>query len=475
MQVDLTDWVPLPLIEQLLGLALARGGDFAEIFLEHTSSHNLGLEEGAIRSATAHLALGLGVRVIAGSEVGYAYSDDLEPTVLRQTASIAASIARGGRTATARALAVRQLPQPDRYHVSQQPDAVPLAARAALLLRASQAAYAHDPRIRQVTGACIDSRRSILIANSLGLLARDVQPMCRLHIATLAEDGKNERRSGFYGGGGRVGLDHFESFTPGSIGQEAARMAIAQLGAGEAPAGPQTVVLSPGWSGILLHEAVGHGLEADFIHRRTSLFAGKLGERVAGPLCTVIDSGCLPHARGSLNIDDEGAVAQEKVLIEKGILRSYMADHLSGQQLGTGSTGNGRRQSYAHAPMPRMTNTYMAPGPHSHDEIVASVQSGLYCAALGGGQVDITNGNFVFEVREGYRIEAGRITQPVKNATLIGIGPEAMQRISMVGNDCRLDPGLGMCGKDGQGVPVGVGLPTLRLDNLTVGGTHVGR
>jgi len=251
-------------------------------------------------------------------------------------------------------------------------------------------------------------------------------------------------------------------------------MAVAQLGAVPAPAGPQSVVLAPGWSGILLHEAVGHGLEADFIRKGTSLFAGKLGERVASELVTVIDNGELLHRRGSLNVDDEGTVAEEKVLIEKGVLKGYMVDRLSARLMGIASTGSGRRESYQHAPMPRMTNTYMAAGSHDPHEIVASVEHGLYCAAFGGGQVDIANGNFVFEVREGYLIEGGKLTAPVKNATLIGVGPEALQRVSMVGDDPQLDPGIGTCGKDGQSVPVGVGLPTVRMDGITVGGTHVG-
>ena len=252
-------------------------------------------------------------------------------------------------------------------------------------------------------------------------------------------------------------------------------MAVAQLGAADAPAGPQTVVLSPGWSGVLLHEAVGHGLEADFIRKGTSLYAGKIGQKVASELCTVIDSGELPNRRGSLNVDDEGYVAKEKVLIEKGILRGFMVDRLSAKIMGVESTGSGRRESYQSAPMPRMTNTYLAPGPHTHDEIMGSVKKGLYCAAFGGGQVDISNGNFVFEVTEGYIIEDGKLTKPVKGATLIGVGPEALKNVSMVGNNPELDPGIGTCGKDGQSVPVGVGLPTVRIDNMTVGGTHAGR
>jgi TldD protein len=297
--------------------------------------------------------------------------------------------------------------------------------------------------------------------------------MCRLSYTAVCEDGA-ERHTGFHGGGGRVGFGYYDERTAEKVAAEAARMAVAQIGAVAAPAGPQTVVLSPGWSGILLHEAVGHGLEADFIAKGTSLYAGKLGERVASELCTVIDSGTIPRRRGTLNVDDEGAIAEEKVLIDKGILRGYMVDRLSAKRLGCASTGSGRRESYQHAPMPRMTNTYLAAGPHTHDEIVTSVKRGLYCAAFGGGQVDITNGNFVFEVREGYLIEDGRLGRPVKNAMLIGTGPAALAQVSMVGDNPALDPGLGTCGKDGQSVPVGVGLPTVRIDNITVGGTNVG-
>jgi TldD protein len=290
----------------------------------------------------------------------------------------------------------------------------------------------------------------------------------------VAEGKGGERRSGFFGGGGRVSFSHFDTFTPELVAGEAARQAIATLGAVDARAGQQTVVLAPGWSGILLHEAVGHGLEADFIRKKTSLFAGKLEQRVASDKVTVIDDGTVANSRGSINVDDEGNPGEHKVLIERGILKGYMYDDLNAKLMGQKSTGSGRRQSFKHMPMPRMTNTYLAPGDDAPEDIIQSVKRGLYCAHFGGGQVDITNGNFVFEISEAYEIENGKLGRPVKNATLIGVGPEALKNVSMVGSDPMPDPGLGTCGKDGQSVPVGVGLPTLRIDNMTVGGTRVG-
>ena len=471
MLPPLQNLVPLNLIESLITIAMDRGGEFAEVYLERTRGNNVSLEEHKIRTASHMVALGVGIRVIAGTEVGYVYSDDLDRRALEEAARVAAAIARGGKGPERVALKAKALP--NRYPVELPPDDVASRAKVELLLRGDIAAHAHDARVTQVMGVFADSTKDILVANSEGLLATDRQVMCRLNFTAVAEDG-DERRTGFHGGGGRVGFGYYDEFSPESVATEAARMAVAQIGAVAAPAGPQTVVLSPGWSGILLHEAVGHGLEADFIAKGTSLFAGKLGQRVASQLCTVIDSGTIQHRRGSLNVDDEGNVAAEKVLIERGILRGYMVDRLSAKRMGLPSTGSGRRESYQYAPIPRMTNTFLAAGPHTHDEIVASVQKGIYCAAFGGGQVDISNGNFVFEVREGYLIEGGRITRPVKNAMLIGVGPEALKNVTMVGNNPTLDPGLGTCGKDGQSVPVGVGLPTVRIDNMTVGGTHVG-
>jgi TldD protein len=350
---------------------------------------------------------------------------------------------------------------------------VDIASKRDLVVRANTAARAYDKRVMQVSASYADSTKQILIANTLGHLATDTQDLCRISTSVVAADKKGERRTGSFGGGGRVAFSHFDSFTPEQVANEAARQAIAGFGAVEAKAGEQTVVLAPGWSGILLHEAVGHGLEADFIRKGTSLFAGKLGQKVASELVTVIDDGTMANARGSLNIDDEGNPTQFKVLIENGILKGYMSDALNAKLMGTTSTGSGRRESFAHMPLPRMTNTYLSPGNDEPHDIIRSVSSGIYCANFGGGQVDITNGNFVFEVTEAYQIEKGTLGRPLKGVTLIGVGPEALKNVSAVGNDPKPDPGMGTCGKDGQGVPVGVGLPTLRIDRMTVGGTRV--
>ncbi|MEO1481345.1 MAG: TldD/PmbA family protein [Myxococcota bacterium] len=472
MTDSLTSLVPVSLLEELLTIAMSKGGDFAELYLERTRGNSISLEERKIRSAAYGNSLGMGIRVLKGTEVGYAYSDDLDPRALKDCALVAANIASGGGSPAP--VRVSRKDVPNRYPVEQLPDSVAPKEKVALLERGDEVAHAFDSRIIQVMGAFIDQTKDVLIATSEGSLTEDRRVMCRMSFSAIADDGKGDRRTGFHGGGGRVGFGHYDEFSPESVAKEAARMATSQLGAVEAPAGPQTVVLAPGWSGILLHEAVGHGLEADFIHKGTSLYSGKLGEKVASDLVTVIDNGELPHKRGSLNVDDEGEVAKEKVLIEKGVLKGFMADRLSAQEMGTESTGSGRRQSYKYAPMPRMTNTYMAAGPHDPTEILSEVKNGLFCAAFGGGQVDISNGNFVFDVQEGYLIEDGKLTAPVKNATLIGIGPEAMKNVSRVGNDPELDPGIGTCGKDGQSVPVGVGMPTVRIDGITVGGTNVG-
>lgn len=464
--------ISVNVIEQLIGIGLSKGGDFAEIYVERSATNSLSLEEHKIRGASYGVSLGVGIRVLKGEEVGYAFCDDLDLASLREAAGVAAAIARGGGCRTPKRVGRKEIPS--RYPVKEAIESVDPKRKIRLLMEGDAAAHAYDKRVTQLMGSFVDQTRDILIANSDGILASDHQVMCRMSFSAIAEDAKGDRRTGFHGGGGRVDFAHYDSFTGKSVAQEAARMAVAQLGAQDAPAGPQTVVLSPGWSGILLHEAVGHGLEADFIRKKTSLYADQLGQKVASELCTVIDSGEPPHRRGTLNIDDEGEVAKEKVLIEKGILRSYLTDRINADAMGIARTGSGRRQSYKHAPMPRMTNTFLAPGPHKHDEIVQSVKKGLYCAAFGGGQVDITNGNFVFEVQEGYLIEDGRLTAPVKNATLIGVGPEALKNVSMVADNPKLDPGIGTCGKDGQTVPVGVGLPTVRIDNLTVGGTHAG-
>ncbi len=469
MKTSLIDLVPIPLLENLISRAMNTGGDFAEVYVQRGRAQSVSLEEEKVKNAGYGVSCGIGIRVIRGTEVGYAYSDDLSDAALYKAAEVAGAIAQG--SVHHGPVKIASVATPDRYPIHDDPARIPLDQKIEMLQRGDKVARAYDTRINQVMGSFADASKEILIANSEGLLVDDLRSMCRLSFSTVAADSDGERRTGSHGGGGRVNFDFFESFNPESVAREAARMSVAQIGAIDCPAGQRTVVLSPGWSGILLHEAVGHGLEADFIHKGTSLYADQLGEKVASELCTVIDNGELPHRRGSLNIDDEGHIAKEKVLIENGILKGFMADRLSGEALGTGSTGSGRRESYQCAPMPRMTNTYMAAGSHNHDEIIESVQDGLYCASFGGGQVDISNGNFVFEVREGYLIKDGKIDAPVKNATLIGVGPESLKNISMVGNNPTLDPGIGTCGKDGQSVPVGVGMPTVKIDNMTVGGT----
>ena len=461
--------LPLPLVEKLLAAAMSRGAEFGEVYVERATTTAVSLDETKVRSAQVGSVTGVGVRAIRGAQVGYAYSDDLDETALLRTAQTAALIADGNREPGP--VSLSRTPLPTYYQVKQPLADVDVARKIELVREADAAARAYDRRVKQVTAGYVDQTRQILVANTLGHLAEDRQDLCRLGISCVAFGKGGERRTGFYGGGGRVGFRFFEDFSPAQVGREAARQAVATLGAVAAPAGPQTVVLAPGWSGILLHEAVGHGLEADFIRKGTSLFAGKLGEKVASELVTVIDDGTVAGGRGSLNVDDEGHPGERKVLIEKGILKGYLYDHLNAKLTGQRSTGSGRRQSFRHAPMPRMTNTYLAPGDQTPDEIVRGVSKGLYCRQFGGGQVDISNGNFVYEIAEAYLVEQGEITKPVKGAMLIGVGPEVLKNVTAVGADASHDPGLGTCGKDGQTVPVGVGLPTVRIDGVTVGGT----
>jgi TldD protein len=363
-------------------------------------------------------------------------------------------------------------PRQNLYPVSLSPTESALADRVELVKRADRAARSKDGRIFQVQASFADNLRHVMVATSEGVLSFDRQPLARMAVAALARDGDGPPQQGYAGGGGRVGLEYFlNERTPEFFADEAARQAIVQLEAAPAPAGEMTVVLAGGWPGILLHEAVGHGLEADFNRKRTSAFSGRIGEKVASELCTVVDDGTIAHRRGSLNVDDEGNTTQQNVLIENGVLRGYLQDKLSSRIMGARPTGSGRRESYKHIPMPRMTNTFMLAGQSDPEEIIRSVNKGLYCVSFGGGQVDITSGNFVFSASESYLIEGGKITRPVRGATLIGNGPEALKYVSMVGSDLRLDEGMGICGKEGQSVPVGVGMPTIKLDRMTVGGT----
>src|SRR6266404_4888867 len=457
-------------LESYLSEALSAGGDYADLYFEYLATSSIGIDEQIVKSATEGVSMGVGVRVIAGERTGYAYSDDLSTEKIRKAARVAALIAKGPASVVKSGFE-QTLPH-NLYPMIHAPNEMGLEERVDLVKRADLAARAYDPRVFQVQATYADSLRHVLIATSDGRLSFDRQPMARMSVMVLARQGEGTPQHGFSGGGGRVTLDFFQGEkTPEDFAREAARQAIVQLDAIDAPAGEMTVVLGPGWPGILLHEAVGHGLEADFNRKKVSAFSDRIGQLVASPLVTVIDDGTIGSRRGSLNVDDEGAPTQKNVLIENGILRGYLFDKLSSRLLRTGVTGNGRRESYQHIPMPRMTNTFMLAGESDPADIIRSTPRGLYCATFGGGQVDITSGNFVFSASESYLIEDGHITRPVRGATLIGNGPEALKYVSMVGNDLKLDEGVGICGKEGQSVPVGVGIPTLKIDRMTVGGT----
>jgi TldD protein len=457
-------------LESYLSEALSAGGDYADLYFEYLSTSSIGIDEGIVKSASESVTLGVGIRVIAGERTGYAYSDDLSPEKIRKAARVAALIARG--PASVVKTGFQEARKHNLYSMVTSPHEASLAERVDLVKRADAAARAYDNRVFQVIASYADSVREVLVASSDGRLSFDRQPMARMGVAALARETDGVPQQGYSGGGGRVTLDFFlNEKTPEHFAKEAARQAIVQLSAVDAPAGESIVVLGPGWPGILLHEAVGHGLEADFNRKGVSAFSGRIGQQVASPLCTVIDDGTIGSRRGSLNVDDEGVPTQKNVLIENGILRGYLQDTLSARLLKSTSTGSGRRESYQHIPMPRMTNTYMLAGQSDPEDIIRSVPKGIYCATFGGGQVDITSGNFVFQATESYLIEDGKLTRPVKGATLIGNGPEALKYVSMVGHDLQLDEGIGICGKEGQSVPVGVGIPTVKIDKMTVGGT----
>lgn len=457
-------------LESYLSEALGAGGDYADLYFEYVATSHLSIDESIVKTAVQGVSLGVGIRVIAGERTGYAYSDDLSSEKIRKAARVAACIANG--PAKVEKTGFEEARRRDLYPVVTAPSETALAERVELVKRADKAARASDARVFQVQASYADSLRHVLVATSDGVLSTDRQPLARLNVAVLVRDGDGVPQRGHSGGGGRVALDFFEAEkTPEHFAREAVRQAIVQLEAAPAPAGEMTVVLGPGWPGVLLHEAVGHGLEADFNRKGVSAFSNRVGQQVASPLCTVVDDGTMQNRRGSLNVDDEGAVTQQNVLIENGILRGYLFDKLSSRLLRSRTTGSGRRESYQHIPMPRMTNTFMLAGDSDPEEIVRSVPRGLYCANFGGGQVDITSGNFVFSASESYLIEGGRITRPVRGAMLTGNGPEALKYVSMVGHDLKLDEGVGVCGKEGQSVPVGVGIPTLKIDRMTVGGT----
>jgi TldD protein len=459
-------------MERLLGSTLAGRVDHADLYLEYRVSEELVLEEGAVKKASRHVSQGAGIRAQSGERTGYAHTDDLALPNLEEAARQARAIA--DRASTSAVVAVgADGPPHDLYSLPETPIAADLGRKLQLLGQMDAAARGLDPRVRQVIATLGSEDVVVMIATPSGWTVGDVRPLTRLNITVIVEDGA-KREIGSYGGGGRVGFPFYlEQDRWKHYATEAVRQALMKLEAVEAPAGEMTVVLGPGWPGILLHEAVGHGLEGDFNRKKTSAFSGRLGQPVASELVTVVDDGTIQNRRGSLNVDDEGVPTRRNVLIEKGILRGYMQDRLNSRLMGMAVTGNGRRESYAHPPMPRMTNTFMLAGQDEPADIIRSVPRGLYAVNFGGGQVDITSGRFVFSASEAYLIEDGRVTKPVKGATLIGNGPEALTRVSRVGHDLKLDEGVGTCGKDGQSVPVGVGLPTIRIDRMTVGGTQV--
>ena len=456
-------------LDQLLGRIMGRAVDAADIYIQALRQEAWTLEDGKVKDASHIIEQGAGIRAVSGEKTGFAYSDELVMPALSAATDAARAITRqGGNGAVQAWRSTRPVPL--------YPDLDPLGtladeAKIEFLERLDAVTRAVDPRIKEVVVSLVGVHELILVASSDGTLATDVRPLVRANVMAIAEqDGRREQ--GYAGGGGRFGYGWLlEDARAEEFAREAARQALVNLEAVPAPAGTMPVVLGPGWPGVLLHEAIGHGLEGDFNRRGTSAFTGRIGEKVASPLCTIVDDGTLPARRGSLTIDDEGTPTNCTTLIENGVLKGYLQDKLNARLMGTHSTGNGRRESFAHLPMPRMTNTYMLAGPHDPAEIIASIDRGLYAVNFGGGQVDITSGKFVFSASEAYLVEKGRITTPVKGATLIGNGPDVLTRVSMVGNDLRLDAGIGVCGKEGQSVPVGVGQPTLKIDALTVGGT----
>jgi TldD protein len=457
-------------LDRLLGQLSSTALDAADIYFQSSRLQSWMLEDGIIKEGSFSIEQGAGFRAISGEKTGFAYSDDLKLPALIQAAGAARAIARGGsegRIQLGGAALSRRL-----YEPLNPLESLPDQDKVALLKRVDEVARALDPRVKEVMASVVAVQDTVMVLAADGTLAADVRPLVRLSVSVIAEqDGRREQ--GGSGGGARADLGWLlvEDRALG-FAREAVRLALTNLEARPAPAGTMTVVLGSGWPGVLLHEAIGHGLEGDFNRKGTSAFAGRMGQRVASAGVTVVDNGTLPGRRGSLNMDDEGTPTQCTTLIEDGILVGFMQDKLNARLMGVASTGNGRRESYAHLPMPRMTNTYMLAGDRDPAEIIASVERGLYAVNFGGGQVDITSGKFVFSASEAYLIENGRVGAPVKGATLIGNGPDVLTRVSMIGNDLALDQGVGTCGKEGQSVPVGVGQPTLRVDALTVGGTH---
>jgi TldD protein len=469
-------WAPAGIeqrdVEKLMGRLANRSVDVGELFFQHQKAESWSLEDGIVKDGSFSVDRGVGVRAVSGEKTGFAYAEDIVLPALSSATEAARSIARQGKDLKVAAWHAT-------HPVPRYPSIDPIGTlgdedKVALLNRVDRATRAVDSRVQEVNVRLSASHESMLVMASDGTLCADIRPLVRMDVSVIVEqDGRRER--GFAGAGGRYDLQRVNEPSFGdALAKEAVRTALVNLEARDAPAGPMTVVLGPGWPGVLLHEAVGHGLEGDFNRKGSSAFSNRVGEQVASELVTVVDDGTLDGRRGSLSVDDEGCVTQETVLIENGILKGYMQDKLNARLMKTASTGNGRRQSFAHLPMPRMTNTFMRAGDHDPEEIIASVDKGVYAVNFGGGQVDITSGRFVFSATEAYMIENGKVTHPIRGATLIGNGPEVMTRISMVGNDLALDEGVGVCGKDGQSVPVGVGQPTLKIDEVTIGGTQSG-
>ena len=442
--------------------------DYADLYFQYTRSEGWSLEEGIVKSGSFNIEQGVGVRAIAGEKTAFAYSDDISFTALQDAARATRAIGRSGSAKSAKV--AKRSAAPQLYQPLDPIGSLSSQAKVGLLEKLEQLCRKVDPRVTQVMASLGGEYEVVLVVRSDGVVAADVRPLVRLSVQVIVEE-NGKRESGSAGGGGRTGYEYFSDELLRDYAAKAVHQAVTNLAAKAAPAGTMTVVLGPGWPGILLHEAIGHGLEGDFNRKGSSAFSGRIGERVAAPGVTVVDDGTIPDRRGSLSVDDEGNPTQRTVLIEDGVLRGYIQDSLNARLMKMPVTGNGRRESFAHVTMPRMTNTYMLGGSHDPAEIVRSVKKGLYAVNFGGGQVDITNGKFVFSASEAYMIENGKVTYPVKGATLIGNGPDALTRVKMIGNDMQLDSGVGTCGKDGQSVPVGVGQPTLRIDGLTVGGT----
>jgi TldD protein len=455
-------------LERVFGTLAARKVDYADLYFQYSRYEGWSLEEGIVKSGSFNIEQGVGVRAVSGEKTAFAYSDEISFDALQDAAKATRAIAAAGQAKRIKA-AERRAPVP-LYRDIDPIQSLPSEAKVALLEKLEKKCRALDPRITQVMASLGGEYEVVLVARADGHIAADVRPLVRLSLQVIAEqNGRRETGSG--GGGGRTDYSHFTDEVLDGYARQAVSQALVNLEARPAPAGTMTVVLGPGWPGVLLHEAVGHGLEGDFNRKGSSAFSGRLGQRVASPGVTVVDDGTMPGRRGSLTVDDEGNPTQRTVLIEDGVLRGYMQDSLNARLLGMPLTGNARRESFAHVTLPRMTNTYMLAGPHDPAEIIRSVPKGIYATNFGGGQVDITNGKFVFSAAEAYLIENGKVTHPVKGATLIGNGPDSLTRVSMIGNDLALDSGIGTCGKEGQSVPVGVGQPTLKIEGLTVGGT----